>query len=543
MDNKKYKTAYIIAVLLLLIISLYTLSRSQQNAEYQQDINKYIADRWDMLYSSGYPTEQLIVDTKLSDKEPLRVFITRNEVMERVKKNIFTRMKNPAIINITVFPMDPLSYSFENHENGMVYLPYPYVVSGGRFNELHGWDSYFIVLGLIRHNRYIMAENIANNLVYEINNYGKVLSSNRSYNLQCSNQPFFSRMSLEIYYRTENKKWLEAVLEATEKYYKYWTQPPHLTPQTGLSRYYGMTDTPCQEALYCPLYDKGRNYYDMIIEAYYNLKKSKTETNLPYNINDYYIHNKNIKKAQLKKEFFIADRAVRESGFYSTGRFGLFGAGITDYNPVCLNSLLYVMEKDLAEMNLILGNDSESRQWINAYLKRKELINRYMWDNDTGLYYDYNFTQKQRSNYRFVTSFYPRWAGIPDKTQAKRLVDNLAVFERAGGVSCSDKSSTQNQWDDPAGWAPMQVITAQALEEYGFKKDAERIALKWCSTILGEYKKYNNIYEKYDINKCSREMELNPIYRYTEYGPAWTGASFVVLLDIISDQNKTANLK
>ena len=30
---------------------------------------------------------------------------------------------------------------------GLLYLPRPYVVPGGRFNEMYGWDSYFIVLG------------------------------------------------------------------------------------------------------------------------------------------------------------------------------------------------------------------------------------------------------------------------------------------------------------------------------------------------------------------------------------------------------------
>ena len=38
-------------------------------------------------------------------------------------------------------------------EHGLLYLPRPYVVPGGRFNEMYGWDSYFIVLGLLRDGR------------------------------------------------------------------------------------------------------------------------------------------------------------------------------------------------------------------------------------------------------------------------------------------------------------------------------------------------------------------------------------------------------
>ena len=35
---------------------------------------------------------------------------------------------------------------------------------------------------------------------------------------------------------------------------------------------------------------------------------------------------------------------MRESGFDPSGRFGPFSVDIIHYNPVCLNSLLYLME-------------------------------------------------------------------------------------------------------------------------------------------------------------------------------------------------------
>ena len=34
--------------------------------------------------------------------------------------------------------------------HGLLYLPDKYVVPGGRFNEMYGWDSYFIIRGLLR---------------------------------------------------------------------------------------------------------------------------------------------------------------------------------------------------------------------------------------------------------------------------------------------------------------------------------------------------------------------------------------------------------
>lgn len=52
-------------------------------------------------------------------------------------------------------------------QHGLLYLPHPYIV-GGRFNEMYGWDSYFIELGLIEHNRLTMARHMIDNLIYEI---------------------------------------------------------------------------------------------------------------------------------------------------------------------------------------------------------------------------------------------------------------------------------------------------------------------------------------------------------------------------------------
>ncbi|HEY7159695.1 MAG TPA: trehalase family glycosidase, partial [Acidobacteriota bacterium] len=49
--------------------------------------------------------------------------------------------------------------------------PLPFVVPGGRFNEMYGWDSYFITLGLLEDNRIDLAKSMVDNFVYEIRHY------------------------------------------------------------------------------------------------------------------------------------------------------------------------------------------------------------------------------------------------------------------------------------------------------------------------------------------------------------------------------------
>src|SRR5262249_44808880 len=126
------------------------------------------------------------------------------------------------------------------HEHGLLYLPRPYVVPGGRFNEMYGWDSYFIQMGLLRDGELDLAKDMADNFLYEIREYGKILNANRTYYLTRSQPPFLTEMLLGVYRRTLDRKWLEAALPAIDKYYRYWTSPPHLTPQTGLSRYFDL---------------------------------------------------------------------------------------------------------------------------------------------------------------------------------------------------------------------------------------------------------------------------------------------------------------
>ena len=82
---------------------------------------------------------------------------------------------------------------------GLLYLPNPYVVPGGRFNEMYGWDSYFIIRGLIRAGKLELARGIVRNFFFEIDHYGGVLNANRTYYLTRSQPPFLTSMILAIY--------------------------------------------------------------------------------------------------------------------------------------------------------------------------------------------------------------------------------------------------------------------------------------------------------------------------------------------------------
>src|ERR1700736_793722 len=74
--------------------------------------------------------------------------------------------------------------------HGLLYLPDKYVVPGGRFNEMYGWDSYFIIRGLLRAGRLDLARGMVDNFFFEIEHYGAMLNANRTYYLTRSQPPF-----------------------------------------------------------------------------------------------------------------------------------------------------------------------------------------------------------------------------------------------------------------------------------------------------------------------------------------------------------------
>jgi alpha,alpha-trehalase len=221
---------------------------------------------------------------------------------------------------------------------------------------------------------------------------------------------------------------------------------------------------------------------------------------------------------------------MRESGFDPSNRFGPFSVDIINYNPVCLNSLLYLMETDTARILKILGRAGAARVWTARAAERRKKINSLMWDEQDGLYYDYNFAEKKLRRYPFVTAFYPLWVGVAERRQAQRLVANLQRFERPGGLLTST-NVTGSQWDAPYGWAPTEMIAIQGLRRYGYAEEANRITVNFLSTILKEFLQHNTIVEKYDVERRESEVSagLKFGYKSNEIGFGWTNAAFTEL--------------
>jgi alpha,alpha-trehalase len=440
---------------------------------------------------------------------------------------------------------------------GLLYLPYPYVVPGGRFNEMYGWDSYFIVLGLEADHRQAMAKNMVDNFLFEIEHYGGVLNANRTYYLTRSQPPFLTAMIRAVYEdpasfpatpagRTEARKWLERAYTLAEKDYSIWTLPEHKAGTTGLARYFDYGTGPVPE-----MADDSTYYADVIrwLAAHphdgegFLVKGSEhpdaaEAARLKTTSCD--VQKSTVcEKAwaegyRLSRDFYVGDRAMRESGFDPSNRFGPFSGATHHYAPVCLNSLLYRYERDLEHLAHIMARPAEAHRWELKAKARNINMHRYLWRAQEGVFADYDFTHARTSNYAFITSLYPMWAGVASREEAQKMVSKLNLFERPGGISMSN-TETGLQWDEPFGWAPTSWLAVAGLDAEGFRTDAKRISKAFMATIDAGYAKDGTIREKYNVVSGNANVEVKTGYKTNAIGFGWTNSAYLKMGELLRE--------
>src|ERR1700678_16437 len=349
---------------------------------------QYIASNWDVLTRSMTRCDS-VVDPKLP--EAALLYLPANfpepdsvKQLEQACKvhveQLPATIQHPGQADVsTISPQ------------GLLFLPNSYVVPGGRFNEMYGWDSYFIILGLLHDRRIDLARGMVENFFFEIEHYGTVLNANRTYYLTRSQPPFLTSMIMEVYNAEktaghEDNKWLARAYEFAVRDYEMWTREPHLEGSTRLSRYYDFGDGPAAESEQdeAGLHRKVAGYFVIrpdLARSYVAVKDAQAQAAGP----DYSVQVCDAAETMphpgcdaaatvlLSADYYKGDRSMRESGFDISFRFGPYGAATHHFAPVCLNSLLYKTEEDLEEISQLLGKNAEAGNWKQRAEARKQL--------------------------------------------------------------------------------------------------------------------------------------------------------------------------
>jgi alpha,alpha-trehalase len=201
-----------------------------------------------------------------------------------------------------------------------------------------------------------------------------------------------------------------------------------------------------------------------------------------------------------------------------------------------------------------------------------------MFDEETGLFYDYQLQARARSSYVAPTALYPLWAtarnvcdiSLVTKQEAQDLVRMaLSQLEAPGGLLASSPRSlktvkqpsevrktaagelsrvvNQRQWEAPNGWAPHQMLAWEALRAHGHEADAQRLAYRWLHLITTSSADFHGtVPEKFDVVARSHQVfaeygNVGTDFSYiAEEGFGWMNASYLVGLSLLSDEQRRA---
>jgi alpha,alpha-trehalase len=409
--------------------------------------------------------------TKSKGGGPLRLFFT--------SKNKDLSADDVRIARDYITSYWPKLERYHPKDDGsLIGVPKPYLVpsyaEGHEFdyNELYYWDSYFMVQGLLDEQHRELNMGILEDLFYMFNRFKIIPNGSQLYYTSRTQPPFLTSFIFDMYdtYKLDNKWLKNSIAIAKQEYETVWmgTRKPN-----ARQVYQGLS-----------------RYYD-------------------FN----YLH----------------DIAEAESGWDMTPRFG---RKALNYLPIDLNALLYKYETDFARAAQILGNADEAKQWKHQASERKSKVNKLMWDQGRGLFYDYNYVKERRGNVSSLAAYYPMWAGMVDGRQAQEMVKALRRFEQKGGLATTDSvqlgqyvpGAMPTQWAYPNGWAPLQFLVIKGLQRYGYHDDARRIAMKWMRANLQWFNEHGVFLEKYNVVSPEKPPVKGVYPSQTGFG--WTNSVF-----------------
>lgn len=357
-------------------------------------------------------------------------------------------------------------------------LPRPYVVPGGRFNEIYYWDSYFTMLGLKASGEVQLIRDMCDNFAYLIDRYGHIPNGNRTYYLSRSQPPFFAAM-VELLATIDGSAAYERYRDALRAEYEFWMQGAErfapgqahrrlvrLSDGTLLNRYWDDRAAPRDES-----------YREDVLTAR--------------------------RAGRDEQEIYRHLRAGAESGWDFSSRWfadrrSLESIQTTDIIPVDLNSLLYQLELTLSRA-YELQSARESRRFRAAASARRAAIHRYLWDEVGEVFVDYDWRKSVRSDRLSAATVTPLYFGLATEAQAQGVA--RAVRDRLlapHGLSTTPLQTGQ-QWDAPNGWAPLQWMAIQGLNRYGETELARTIAQRWIERNVSVFRTTGKLVEKYDV--------------------------------------------
>ena len=160
----------------------------------------------------------------------------------------------------------------------------------------------------------------------------------------------------------------------------------------------------------------------------------------------------------------------------------------------------------ISKMFAIVGDDDNSFEWNCRYNEKKDIVNRYYWDDTDQFYYDIDINDHHFYKVMTPASYWALISEIATEERAHGMVLRLFDEETLGG-EVPLKSLAKNDPDyDKRGrywrgglWLPTAYAALKGLEKYGYYDEARDLSIKILNHMLRTYTEYepHTIWEAY----------------------------------------------
>ncbi|MBR7165426.1 MAG: hypothetical protein IKD18_04015 [Clostridia bacterium] len=188
--------------------------------------------------------------------------------------------------------------------------------------------------------------------------------------------------------------------------------------------------------------------------------------------------------------------------------------------------------RHLAAIARELGESGEI--WDQRFCTLQQEIDRLLWSEEDGFYFDYNLNKGALHKVWAVSSFLPLFAGLCSPKQAAALLGHLQDPQRFGttvpipSISKNDATFGSDMWRGPV-WINYNYMVIEGLEQYGFGECADEIREKTLAMLDFWYRKRGSLFEFYDSENRRAPWELN------RKGPPFEPYDFEIRTQAIRD--------
>ncbi|XP_062558663.1 trehalase isoform X4 [Armigeres subalbatus] len=492
------------------LASFNDFMEQQQNSPSKEDLKQWVES---MFEKPGAEFEEWIPDDWIENPRFLQN-IKDLDLRGFAKKlnAVWHELGRKMIADVAI---NPEQYS-------IIPVDHPVIVPGGRFREFYYWDSYWIVQGLLHSEMNKTTRGMLENFLSIVQRYGFIPNGGRIYYSMRSQPPLLCGMVKSYVDATNDTQFAIDSVETLEREFEFFMNNYIVEVNGHQLAAYG----------YKSAGPRPESYREDVISAQV------------------------FEKEEDKQDFYCELKAAAESGMDFSSRWfikdGTNQGNLTDLKcrsiiAVELNSILYWNAKIISEFYALKNDVRKAQQYDAKAEDIKKAVNAVLWNEEDGAWLDYDLINKKHRHYFVPTNLSPLWTGCYDKDDTSLPKKILAYIEKneldkyPGGVP-NTMADTNEQWDFPNVWPPMQHMLIMSLDGLN-SADAKELAFKWAQRwVRGNFIAYNEtqaMFEKYSAVELGGHGGGGEYEVQTGFG--WSNGAVMDLMNKYGDRLTTVD--